>query len=151
MQIPLEILEKVERFCAYRERSSKEVREKLRELKVEKDLSEVILLQLSEDGFIDDERFAMAFVRGKFSLKKWGRKQILNHLLTKGISKSTAEKALEQLDQDHYLQTARDLASKKINTIKGERWERKKKLYRFLLSKGYEGDITMKICNELFD
>ena len=74
------ILAKVQSYCSYQERCQQEVRDKLYQWKLSDEKAELIIKQLIEDDFINDERFAINFARGKFRIKKWGRIKIKSEL-----------------------------------------------------------------------
>ena len=82
----LEIKAKIQSFCAYQERCQKEVREKLKSLHTNSLEAEQIIAELIEENFLNEQRFASAFARGKFRIKKWGRKKIESKLKFKEVS-----------------------------------------------------------------
>src|ERR1700740_1004357 len=81
-----EILIKISAFCAYQERTQKEVRDKLYAFELNKDTAEAIIVKLIEENFINEERFAKVYAGGKFRIKKWGRRKIEEALKQKEIS-----------------------------------------------------------------
>ena len=106
-------------FCAYRERSSLELVERLKKWGVNnKDISE-ILQQLKAERFIDDIRYTKAFVSGKFRIKKWGRIKISSALRAKGIDNETILIGLNEISEELYFECLKKLTEDKINTIKG--------------------------------
>lgn len=149
------ILNKITRFCAYQERSTKEVREKLRNLQVPQEFQEKVLSFLREENFLNEERFAEAFIRGKFRIKNWGRIKIQQHLRQKGIDEVFIQKALREIDLEEYQNTLEKILQKKYHTLKSDLPSKDKllKLVQFALSKGYESEIVWKnsidICQTL--
>jgi regulatory protein len=137
-------------FCAYQERSVREVKEKLYSLELTEESMEAIVEQLIAEKFLNEERFARAFAGGKFRLKKWGRIKIRQELKARGISESNIRLGLQEIDPDVYEQTLHELLEKKnrIEKTAGS-LERKQKLLRFALSKGYEQDIVWDVINVL--
>ena len=91
---PDEALAKMEHFCAYRERCPKEVRTKLAALGVRGQSAEQIYQVLEEEGFFNEERFAMAFAGGKFRVNHWGRVRIRIELRMRSIAPHLIEQAL---------------------------------------------------------
>lgn len=133
-----EIYEKLCSFCAYQERCVHDVRQKLFKLKIDKADFEKYLLQLQEDNFLNEDRFAKAFVSAH-AKKKWGKAKIKSALYTKRINAGVIKKYLDDLDEDDYHAQIKTAAEKKWGSIKGKtERDRKTKLLRFLLSKGYE-------------
>lgn len=145
-----EAYQKATAFCAYQERCVQEVKDKLYSLELEEQVIDEIIAQLLEDQFISQERFAKAFVGGKFRLKKWGRIKIRQELKLRGLTDAQIRLGLKEIDPDLYEQTLYDLLEKKNRLEKtGSLLERKQKLLRFGLSKGYEQDMIWDVINVL--
>lgn len=103
----------MERFCAYRERCPKEVRQKLKELGASDAISRQIFEVLQSDRFFDEERFAFAFASGKFRYNQWGRLRIRRELHFREINPDLIEAALANIDADEYAALLDKLADKK--------------------------------------
>lgn len=131
-----EVIDKIRKYCAYQDRAESEVRKKLRQYEVTGEEADHAIAQLKEDGFIDEERFAESFVRGKTNAKKWGRDKIKSHLMAKGISASIIDKYLSEVNPEQYSQNLRETISKWLRLHPGQQVE-SPALYRHLLSKGY--------------
>lgn len=141
---------KLMQFCAYRDRSHKEVEEKLREMNMIPLAQEQIIIQLMQEDFLNEERFARSFVRGKFRIKKWGRIKIRQELKFREISSPIIKLALTEIEEKAYLQSLEDLAIKKEKTLKeSNSFKKKKKLADFLLQKGYEANLVYEKVNSL--
>lgn len=143
------ILKRIKKFCAYQERSQKEVRDRLAAVGVKGEEAEELIAKLIEEGFLNEERFAKLYAGGKFRLKKWGKIKIKTRLQQKGISAYCIKKALEEINDNDYIDTLRDLIIKKIE--KGEDMDKntlKNSLYINLLAKGYESDLIKTIIEE---
>lgn len=94
---------KISRYCAYQERSSSEVRQKLRLLGADSQTVQKLLQRLADDNFINEERFARAYVRGKFRINGWGRLKIKNGLRAKGVDENLIRTALaEEINEKEY-------------------------------------------------
>ena len=94
---------KISRYCAYQERSSGEVRQKLRLLGADSQTVQKLLQRLADDNFINEERFARAYVRGKFRINGWGRLKIKNGLRAKGVDENLIRTALaEEINEKEY-------------------------------------------------
>jgi len=147
-----EIKKKLEYYCAYQDRCHQEVEKKLREFRLIPEARELILLHLMQHDFLNEERYAKSFARGKFRLKKWGKKRIVQELKFREISEYNIKSALNEIVEQEYLNMLTDLAYKKNDSI-GETnsYKKKQKLYQYLYRKGYESDLISKVINELYE
>lgn len=139
-------------FCAYRDRSHKEVEEQLKEMNMIPAAKEQIIIQLMQEDFLNEERFARSFVRGKFRMKKWGRVKIKQELKLREISNPIIKLGLTEIDETDYLKTLGELSEKKLASIKEPNpYKKKKKIADFLLQKGYESQLVFEKIHSLFD
>ena len=93
--------------------------------------------RLKEENYLNEERFAKAFISGHLR-KKWGKEKIKAALLQKGITSATIKKYLDDVEETGYKEQLLELAEKKLRSIKAEtRNEKKLKLLRFLVGRGY--------------
>ncbi|WP_372793301.1 regulatory protein RecX [Lutibacter sp.] len=146
----IEATKAMEHYCAYQERCHKEVEQKLYDLNMIPEAQEFIILHLLQHNFLNEERFAKAFARGKFSIKKWGRIKIVSELKFKNISSYNIKSALLEIDEEDYLNTLQKIAEKKIQHIKEPNsFTKKNKLSTFLISKGFETELVYKMVNNL--
>lgn len=146
----IEATKAMEHYCAYQERCHKEVEQKLYDLNMIPEAQEFIILHLLQHNFLNEERFAKAFARGKFSIKKWGRIKIVSELKFKNISSYNIKSALSEIDEEDYLNTLQKIAEKKIQLIKEPNsFTKKNKLSTFLISKGFETELVYKMVNNL--
>jgi regulatory protein len=140
----------LEHFCAYQERCHKEVEQKLYDLKMIPEAKEQIILHLLQHNFLNEERFSKAFVRGKFTIKKWGRIKIVNELKFRNISSYNIKTALKEINEDDYLTVLQQLAEKKLTLIKETNsFKKKNKLSTYLISKGFETNLVYNVSNSL--
>ena len=145
-----EIQSKLEFYCAYQERCYKEVEEKLYSFSINLAEKEAILTHLIEHNFINEERFAQSFVRGKHNYKFWGKNRIVNELKFRNISSRNIQTALKEIPETTYLHNFHTLAEKNWETIKEPKGQkRNKKFVDFLLRKGYETNLIYEKLNEL--
>lgn len=134
---------KIEQYCVYQERSQQEVRDKLYDLGLLQQEVEEIISELINDNFLNEERFAITFARGKFKLKHWGKIKIKQELKKKRVSEYCIKKALSLLDENDYEKSIIKLLEKKTKEIKEtDPYKRNNKLARFLISKGFEPDLV---------
>lgn len=143
------IYEKLARYCAYRERCLSEVLTKLKSFKAEEEDFNIYTGRLKSENFLNEERFAKAYVAA-YSRKKWGKTKIRSSLLQKKVESSLIKKYLDEVNEENYLEQIKTLASKKLKSIKADtKQEVKTKLLRFLLSKGYEMGKALAAIKEL--
>ncbi|MER3498050.1 MAG: RecX family transcriptional regulator [Chitinophagaceae bacterium] len=136
-------LQKLKHYCAYQERCHSEVKSKLFELGVRKTDHDELIANLIEEDYLNEERFAMAFARGKFRLKQWGRIKIKYELKQKQVSDYCIKKALKQIEEEEYLEILKKLAEEKYAALKGEQYlVRKKKTMDYLSQKGFEAQLV---------
>ncbi len=138
-----EIRDKLAKYCAYQDRCHWEVENKMRDFNLIPEAYDTIMIYLIQHNFLNEERFARSFVRGKFNQKNWGRIKIRMELKKRKIPAKMIESALSEIDEDNYLQTLENLLEKKKQSLKNEResFKKKAKIRNYLLQKGYEGEI----------
>ncbi|WP_295178388.1 regulatory protein RecX [uncultured Christiangramia sp.] len=145
-----EALQKLMHFCAYRDRSQKEVEDKLNEMHMIDAAKEKIIIELMQEGFLNEERFARSFVRGKFRIKKWGRIKITQELKKRGISSPIIKMGLTEIKESDYRTTLFELAEKKLEKInEPNEYKRKGKLADHLMRKGYESSLVFDSIQEI--
>jgi regulatory protein len=143
-------LEKLKHYCGYQQRCHAEVRSKLYELGVRKADHDELIANLIEEDYLNEERFAIAFARGKFKMKQWGRVKIKYELKQKQVSEYCIRKALQQIDETEYLEVLEKLATEKYASLKHEQYlVRKKKTMDYLMQKGFEPPLIMVAIKEL--
>ncbi|MGV4529915.1 regulatory protein RecX [Ornithobacterium rhinotracheale] len=145
-----EIKEKMARYCAYQDRCHWEVEQKLKEFFLIPEAKDEVILTLMQHNFLNEERFAHSFVRGKFNQKQWGRLKITQELKKRNIGTRLINEALKQIDNQDYLKTLTDLMEKKADhiTYKNE-YDKRTKLTRYLMQKGYEYELIKEYLNEI--
>lgn len=146
-----EALRKLEHYCMYQDRCHKEVENKLDTMNMIPEAKEQIILHLLQHDFLNEERFAKSFARGKFRIKKWGKQRIIRELKYRGISKFNIESALKDIDDTDYLNTFHELAERKFKSLTdSNKLKKKKKLLDYLAYRGWENDLIIEKLNELF-
>ena len=139
-----EAKKKLEHYCSYQERCHDEVIQKLRALNMIPEAIDAIVFHLIENNFLNEERFAVSFARGKFRIKQWGHRRIINELKARNISKYNIDTALRQIDQDEYINAFNELADKQWESVSERNiLKKKKKITDFLLRKGFESSLVM--------
>ena len=143
-----QVLDKMAKYCAYQERCVKDVLDKLRTYDIPQGDRDKILDYLLDNRFVNDERFAKSFVRGKINQSGWGRSKIRFRLMQKGIEKEIIDEALEQTDEEVYRQRLIDILKTKFKTIKADSdFDKKRKLAAFAMQKGFEGALVWEVIN----
>ena len=145
-----QVLDKMAKFCAYQERCVKDVRDKLKTFDIPEEEKTKILDYLLDNRFVNDERFAKSFVRGKVNQSGWGLNKIRFHLIQKGIDKELIDEALGQTDEEVYRQRLIDILRVKAKSVKAETdFEKKRKLAAYAMQKGFEGGLVWEVLKEL--
>lgn len=108
-------LKKLQHYCAYQDRCHYEVEMKLKELDVTEDVAGEVILSLIQDGFLNEERFARSYARGKFKNQQWGKIKIISGLLAKRISEPLIQTALSEINEDDYISLIDSLLIKSFN------------------------------------
>lgn len=137
-----EIKRKIEQYCVYQDRCHKEVEKKLKDYNLIPEAREHILLHLLEHNFLNEERFAKSFARGKFRIKKWGKERIVRELKFRDISAYNIKSALKEIDEQEYIKTLYELVEKKNTSVsETNHFKRKKKIADYLLYRGFESNL----------
>ena len=148
----MEVLDKMAKYCAYQERCVKDVTDKLKTFDISPKDKEEILNYLIDNRFVNDERFARSFVRGKINQSGWGLNKIRFHLIQKGIDKEIIEEALDQTDEEVYRKQLIDILKTKVKTIKAENdFEKKRKLAAYAIQRGFESSLVWEVLKEDFE
>jgi regulatory protein len=138
------------RYCAYQERCHREVRSKLLELGIYGHDLEDIIATLIEDNFLNEERFARSFARGKFRFKQWGKKRIIRELQLRDISDYYIRKAMEEIEESEYRECLRNLLEKKASALdERDAFARKSHLVKFVILRGFEAELAWEMVNQL--
>lgn len=135
----------IERYCAYQERCHDEVRSKLLSHGIYGDLLEELISHLIEQNYLNEERFALQYAGGKFRVKKWGRIKIRQALKAKGVSAYSIKEALAAIDEGDYLEAVQYWIEKRGGYHKDISYTETMELIRFVMSKGFEGEIIDKV------
>jgi regulatory protein len=145
-----EALQKIEYFCSYQERCHEEVVAKLRNMKLDTAEIDLIMVHLISDNFLNEERFACSFARGKHRIKHWGKIRIVNELKFKNISQTLISIALKEISTEEYLETFHALAERQWESIREKNaLKKRKKFCDFMLRKGFESNLVYEKVKEL--
>ncbi len=142
--------QKLQRYCAYQERCHKEVRNKLLNLGIYGDDLEEVIYDLITENFLNEERFAQSFARGKYRMSEWGRNRILMELKRREISAYCIRKAMAEIDEEEYQAIMYRAVKKRfLANTKLDPYPRKQKILAFAYRKGYEFEEVQRHLNQL--
>ncbi len=141
-------LDKLRKYCAYQERTQQEVRDKFYELGLHQKEVELGISLLIEEGFINEERFAIAFAGGRFRIKQWGKNKIKAELRLRKISEYCIRIALSKIDEKDYMKALEKVIIQKSKSTKGINEAQKKyKVAKYVISRGFESDLVWDVIN----
>jgi len=143
--------EKLERYCAYQERSHKQIEQQLYKMRMIPQAQEVLITHLIQHNFLNESRFAQAYSRGKFRIKKWGKKRITQGLKQHGVSAYNIKLGLAQIDPEAYRETFDALVEKRLNDLTSEKniLKKKRKLLDYLAYRGWETELIYEALSRL--
>jgi regulatory protein len=137
-------------YCAYRERSAAEVRQKMQRMGLDPGDAETLLQRLQVEGFQSETRYARAFTRDKYSLEQWGRVRIRRQLREKGVDEATIAEALTHIEEPLYRANLSRLLLRQAAGLRGiSGFELRARLLRYVSGKGYESGLAMQLLREL--
>ncbi|MGQ1890019.1 regulatory protein RecX [Thermophagus sp. OGC60D27] len=143
-------LRKASSLCSRQEFCCSEIKKKLENWEVTSSQQEKIISVLIQEKFIDESRFAMAYVRDKFRFNKWGRHKIRWQLKQKAIPDEIINNALTQIEEEEYKQTLTSLIKSKLKQIQNRDIQKQKAaLIRNATSKGFEMDVIIPVVEQL--
>ena len=135
-------------LCAQAEHCEQEMRDKMKRWELDEMVQNHVINRLTEERFIDNERYARAFVKDKIHYNKWGRRKVQQALWMKRIDTDIQQRVLDEIDEKEYLDELRPLLKQKRKSIKAENdYELNQKLVRFALSRGFTFDIIRQCLN----
>ena len=145
-----EATKKLEHYCAYQDRCHEEVIQKLRSMKMDQDEIDQIIVQLIADNFLNEERFACSYARGKHRIKHWGKIRIVNELKFRKISQYNINLALKEITTEEYEATFHNLAERNWESIRESNpLKKRKKFCDYVLRKGFESNLVYEKVKEL--
>lgn len=143
-------LPKMAAYCAYQERCYMEVEKKLYEYGLDEDEIYEVIQWLRNEKFLDEERYARSYVRGKFNRNKWGRYKIKQGLKQKKIEGRLADLAMEEIDGDVYYDVLKDILRKKREGVSSlDLRTQRSKCFIYASNKGFESDLIQDAFNEI--
>lgn len=145
-----EAIQKIEHYCAYQERCHEEVEQKLRSMKMDSEEIDQIIAHLINDNFLNEERFACSFAKGKHRIKHWGKIRITNELKFRGINQTIINIALKEISPEEYFETFDTLSNRQWESIQETNsLKKRKKFCDYLLRRGFESNLVYEKVKEL--
>lgn len=143
---------KLSALCAMSEQCCHDLMQKMRRWELAEELAERVVARLVKERFIDEERYAKAFVRDKFRYNHWGKVRIEQELKRRQIAQRYINEALEEIEEKDNLEALREMILKKRPSVKGKNeYEIKGKLIRFALGRGFQMDDIIKVVGSVED
>jgi regulatory protein len=137
-------------LCSKSEKCTSEILEKLKLWGLPSDEAEQVIEKLVEEKYIDDERFARAYVKDKFRLNHWGKQKIAHMLRAKNIAPEIQEIAFEEIEDEGYSDELHKLLTDKLKSTKGkDKYDTRNKLMRFAMGRGFESGQIYAILKEM--
>jgi len=144
-------VEKLKYYCAFQERCHQEVQEKAYKLGLYKNEVENAIIALIQEDFLNEQRFAEAYVSGKFRIKRWGRVKIIQNLKLKRISDYCIKKGLAEINEEEYLETLNYWIERRMRDSKeNDSFKKKGKVANFVIQKGFEPGLVWEVLREDF-
>lgn len=143
--------EKMAALCSRSEQCSSDIRKKIITYEIVDEIVEEIIQKLKRENFLDDERYARAYVKDKFKFNKWGRTKIRHYLRAKGISDRDIEKGLEEIDDGKYKTLLVKTMKEKARAVKSKKnkFEKMGQIIRFAQNRGFEPELIHRYMNEV--
>ena len=129
-------------LCAQTEHCQQEMRDKMKRWELDETVQNRVIERLVKERYVDDERYARAFVKDKIRYNKWGRRKVQQALWMKHIDSDIQQRVLDEIDEKEYLDVLRPLLKQKRKSTKAQSdYELNQKLVRFALGRGFDFSI----------
>nr|WP_321354579.1 regulatory protein RecX [uncultured Draconibacterium sp.] len=143
---------KMAQLCSRSEQCSADIRKKILTYEIVDEIVDEIIEKLIAEKYIDDERYAKAYVNDKFKFNKWGRIKMRHYLRQKGLSDATIEKGLEKIDEEKYIKVLVKTMKDKAKTIKKkDKFTKMGQIIRYTQGRGFEPELIHRYMNEVLD
>lgn len=144
------LLNKAATYASRCEHCESEVREKLLIWGGTSEETDEIIAYLIEERYIDNQRYANSYAKDKFRFNHWGKYKISMMLRSKDIESETIEEALDQIDEEEYLEKLQQILRDKLRSLKySSEYEKKGKLFKFAQSRGFESSAISKVIDSI--
>ncbi|QDP85807.1 RecX family transcriptional regulator [Chryseobacterium sp. SNU WT5] len=137
-------------YCVYQDRCHQEVEQKMRDFLLVPEAKDEILLYLMQENYLNEERFARSYIRGKFYIKSWGRNKIRNHLKFKGVPEKLINNCFDEIEDEDYQKTLSKLFHNYYSKLSGlQVYQKQSKTIKYLLGKGFEYEEIKIVISEI--
>ncbi len=145
-----EIEFKLKQYCSYQDRCHSEVENKLSNFNLISEAKDQILFNLINEDYLNETRFCKSFVRGKFKIKNWGKRRIVQELKSRKISEFNIKKGLSEINEFDYQEKFENLFNKKLSSLENlNSIDKKKKIFSYLQYRGWETNLIYEKINEI--
>ena len=145
-----EIEFKLKQYCSYQDRCHNEVENKLSKFNLISQAKDQILFNLINEDYLNETRFCKSFVRGKFKIKNWGKRRIIQELKSRKISEFNIKKGLSEINEIEYLEKFENLFNKKLSSLGNQSViNKKKKIFSYLSYRGWETNLIYEKINQI--
>jgi len=145
-----EIEFKLKQYCSYQDRCHNEVENKLSKFNLISQAKDQILFNLINEDYLNETRFCKSFVRGKFKIKNWGKRRIIQELKSRKISEFNIKKGLSEINEIEYIEKFENLFNKKLSSLENlNRIDKKKKIFSYLQYRGWETNLIYEKINQI--
>ena len=145
-----EIEFKLKQYCSYQDRCHNEVEKKLKTFDVISEVKEQIISNLISENYLNETRFCKSFVRGKFKIKNWGKRKIILELKSRKVSNYNLKEGLKEINEIDYLDKLENIFNKKLASLDHlSLINKKKKIFSFLLYRGWETNLIYEKLNQI--
>lgn len=143
-------LNRIAAYCSKAERCEWDVRRKLLAWELSDEEIVRIIKRLKDERFLSDERFCRSFINDKMKFNKWGKTKIIFELRKRSIKETVYAPVLDEFDDEGFDEQLESILKVKLRTVKGkDDYDRRNKLIRFALGRGFSMDATIKTVNRL--
>ena len=143
-------LNRIAAYCSKAERCEWDVRRKLKVWELEDDEVLRIVKRLKDERFLSDERFCRSFINDKMRFNKWGKTKIIFELRKRNISSTIYQAILDDFEDESFDEQLESILKTKLKTVKGkDDYDRRNKLIRFALGRGFSMDAVLKTVSKL--
>jgi len=130
-------------------RMKSQVRKKLVEKGIDGEKAEKLIQEMIVEEYVDEERYARSFCRGKFRIKKWGKSRIQRELKMRQVPEKTIKLALTEIDPFEYYDVLLNEVEKKLESTKElDLFKKKYKISQYLMSRGFEYDLIKEALDD---
>ena len=145
-----EIEFKLKQYCSYQDRCHSEVESKLSKFNLISQAKDQILFNLINEDYLNETRFCKSFVRGKFKIKNWGKRRIVQELKSRKISEFNIKKGLSEINEFDYQEKFENLFNKKLSSLENlNSIDKKKKIFSYLQYRGWETNLIYEKINQI--